>query len=48
MEQKDFFEMFFSNLRSELNDDEFVDVLEHLIKSDRFNKSNYLNAIRGE
>lgn len=48
MNQEDFFELFYSNLRRELMDDEFVDEIEQLISSNRFNKSNYLKAIRGE
>lgn len=48
MDQEDFFELFYSNLRRELSDDEFVDNIELLISSNKFNKSNYLKAIRGE
>lgn len=48
MEQEDFFELFYSNLRRELRDDEFVDGIERLISSNNFNKSNYLKVIRGE
>ena len=39
MNQEDFFELFYSNLRRELMDDEFVDVIEQLISSNKFNKS---------
>ena len=48
MEQDDFFELFYSNLRRELRDDEFVDSIEKLISTNKFNKSNYLKAIRGD
>lgn len=48
MEQEDFFELFYSNLRRELRNDEFVDSIEKLISTNKFNKSNYLKAIRGE
>lgn len=48
MEQNDFFELFFSNLRRELRDDEFVDSIEKLISSNKFNKTSYLQAIKGE
>lgn len=48
MNQEDFFELFYSNLRLELMDDEFVDVIEQLISSNKFNKSSYLKAIHGE
>ncbi len=48
MEQEDFFELFYSNLRKELRNDEFVDEIERLISSNKFNKSNYIKAIRGE
>ena len=48
MQQDDFFELFFSNLRKEVMDDEFVDSFEKLIKEDKFNKVNYLKAIVGD
>ena len=48
MNQEDFFELFYYNLRRELNDDEFVDEIEHLISYNKFNKANYLKTIRGE
>ena len=48
MEQEDFFELFYSNLRKELKNDQFVDSVERLISSNKFNKSNYLKVIRGE
>lgn len=48
MEQNDFFELFFSNLRQELKDDEFVNSIEKLISSNKLNKKNYLKAIKGE
>lgn len=48
MNQEDFFELFYSNLRQELIDDDFVDDIEQLISSNKFNKSNYLKIIRGE
>ena len=48
MDQEEFFELFYSNLRRELRDDEFVNDIELLISSNKFNKSNYLKVIRGE
>ena len=48
MNQEDFFELFYSNLRREVMDDEFVDVIEQLISLNKFNKSSYLKAIHGE
>lgn len=48
MNQEDFFELFYSNLRRELRNDEFVDNIERLISSNKFNKTNYLKIIRGE
>lgn len=48
MEQDDFFELFYSNLRKELNDNEFVDSFEELISQKKFNRVNYLKLIKGE
>lgn len=48
MEQDNFFELFYSNLRKELNDNEFVDSLEELISQKKFNRVNYLKLIKGE
>ena len=48
MDQEDFFELFYTNLRRELKNDEFVKSIEKLITSNKFNKTNYLKAIKGE
>lgn len=48
MENEDFFELFYSNLRREVRNDEYVDAIEKLIESNKFNKKNYLQLIRGE
>ena len=48
MEQEDFFKLFYSNLKRELKDEDFVESIEKLISSNKFNKSNYLKVIRGE
>ena len=48
MEQEDFFELFFTKLREELGDDEFVDSIKTLLETKRFNESNYLKVIKGE
>lgn len=48
MDQNDFFELFLSNLRKEIENDEFVDSIEKLISSNKLNMNNYLKAIKGE
>lgn len=48
MKQEDFFELFYSNLRRELMDDEIVDSIEMLIRTNKFNSKNYLKAIGGD
>ena len=48
MEENDFFELFLSNLRKELDDEEFVDSIEKLVKSNKLNKTNYFKALKGE
>ena len=48
MKQEDFFELFYSKLRKEMNDEDFVDSIEKLIKSNKLNSKNYLKAISGE
>lgn len=48
MDQNDFFELFLSNLRKEIENDEFVDSIERLIFSNKLNMDNYLKAIKGE
>lgn len=48
MQQEDFFELFYSNLRRELGDYEFVNSIEKLISKNKFNKNNYLNVLIGD
>lgn len=48
MKHEDFFELFYSNLRKELKDDDFVDSIEKLINSNKLNSINYLKIISGE
>ena len=47
MEENDFFELFLSNLREDLDDEEFVDSIEKLVKSNKLNKTNYFKALKG-
>ena len=46
MEENDFFELFLSNLRDNLDDEEFVDSIEKLVKSNKLNKTNYIKALK--
>lgn len=45
MEQEDFYELFYSNLKKEL-DGEFVDSIENLINTKKFNKRNFMKLIK--
>ena len=47
MEQDDFYELFYSNLKEEL-DDKFVDSIENLININKFSKRNFMNLIKEE
>lgn len=48
MGHDDFYELFFSNLKKELNDDNFIYQVEYLVNSNRFNKRNFINLIEEE
>lgn len=48
MEENDFFELFLSNLKQELDNDEFVHSIERLVKLNKLNKTNYIKALKGE
>lgn len=48
MGHDDFYELFFSNLKKELNDDNFVNSVEDLVNRNKFNKRNFLNLIKEE
>ncbi len=41
MEQDDFYELFYSNLRKELDDD-YVDSINELVNHNKFNKKNFM------
>lgn len=41
MEQDDFYELFYSNLRKEL-DDEYVNSIKDLVDYNKFNKKNFM------
>jgi|GEM_PF-2257028 len=45
MEHEDFLELFYSNLRSELGNDEFVDSVEKLISKNKLTKNNFMNLL---
>lgn len=47
MEQDDFYELFYSNLKKEFNDN-FVDSIEKLINKNKFNKNNFMNLVKEE
>ena len=46
MEQNDFYELFYSNLKEELNNDKFVDSIEKLINRNKLTKNNFLQLIK--
>lgn len=48
MEENEFFELFLSNLRKDVDNENFVNSIEKLINSNKFNKTNYLKALKGE
>ena len=45
MEHEDFLELFYSNLRSELGNDEFVESVEKLISINKLTKNNFINLL---
>ena len=48
MEENEFFELFLSNLRKDLDNENFVNSIEKLINSNKFNKTNYFKVLKGE
>jgi len=45
MEHGDFLELFYSNLRSELGNDEFVESVENLISKNKLTKNNFMKLL---
>lgn len=46
MQQEDFYELFFLNLKDELKSEEkYVDSLENLISKNKLTKNNFINLI---
>lgn len=48
MEHDDFLDVFYSNLKAELDNDNFVDSIEKLINNNKLNKNNFLKLLKGE
>ena len=48
MEHDDFYELFYSNLKNELDNENYVKSVENLINSNKFNKSNFMKLIKEE
>lgn len=48
MEQNDFYELFYSNLKKELDNDNYVKNVEGLVNRNKFNKSNFMKLIKEE
>ena len=48
MENEDFLQQFYLDLRNELDNDKFVDSIEKLIEKNRFNKNNYMKLLKEE
>ena len=48
MENDDFYELFYSNLRKELGDDKFVNGVEKLIGKNKLTKSNFIKLVKEE
>ena len=48
MDHEDFLELFYSNLRSELGNEEFVNSIEKLIDSNKNTKKNYMDLLEEE
>lgn len=45
MEHDDFLELFYSNLRSEITNDKFIDSIEKLIARNKLTKKNYMKLL---
>lgn len=48
MEHDDFYELFYSNLKKELNNDNYIKSIENLVDNNKFNKNNYMKLIKVE
>lgn len=48
MEQADFYELFYSNLKKEVDNDKYVKSVEDLVNKNKFNKSNFMKLIKEE
>ena len=48
MENEDFLELFYSNLKTEIDNDEFVNSIEKLINTNEFTKDNYMKLLLEE
>lgn len=45
MEQDDFYELFYLNLKKELNDDNYLKRVEDLIGSNKLTKNNFMKLL---
>lgn len=48
MKQEDFYELFYSNLKEELDDEMFVDSIKDLIERNKFSKNSFMKLIEEE
>ena len=48
MKQDNFFELFYSNLKEEANNDDFVDSIQSLINRNKLTKNNFMKLIKEE
>lgn len=48
MEQENFYELFYSNLKEELDDDKFVDSIKDLVERNKFSKNNFMKLVEEE
>ena len=48
MESDDFFDVFYSNLMEELDDEEIVNNIQSLINDNKLKKNSFLELLKGE
>lgn len=48
MEQENFYELFYSNLNEELENEKFVNSIRDLIEKNKLTKNNFIKLIQGE
>jgi len=48
MEQENFYELFYSNLNEELEDEKFVNSIRDLIERNKLTKNNFIKLIKEE